>query len=237
MDINTFEKHKMLMLESLGITTEGVDDPIIFKAVFMAGGPGSGKSYIVDQIGLEGMGFKVLNSDQVYEFLLKRAGMTMDPENIYSPKGQEIRGRAKQLAAVREKDWADGRLGIVIDGTGKDYNKISKTNEWLKSMGYETMMILVNTDIKTAQARNMARARKLPPEEVEAMWAGVQSNIGKFQSLFGGENFIIVDNSEVQGEKSGKFASGLYGKINNWAKQLPKNRIAQDWIKFRGGRL
>jgi hypothetical protein len=66
MNINTFEKHKKLMLEHLGIN-EGVDDPIIFKAVFMAGGPVSGKSYKVKQIGFEGMGFKVLNSDLVYE--------------------------------------------------------------------------------------------------------------------------------------------------------------------------
>ena len=236
MDINTFEKHKRLMLESLGVV-EGVDDPIIFKVVFMAGGPGSGKSYIVKQIGFEGMGFKVLNSDDVYELMLKRAGLKMDPENIYSPKGQEIRGRAKDLTYEKERLWVDGRIGIVIDGTGKDYNKISKTNEWLKSLGYESMMVMVNTDLKTAQARNMARARKLPPEEVEAMWAGVQNNIGKFQTLFGGENLIIVDNSETQGEKSGKFVSGLYGKINNWAKQIPKNRIAQNWIESQGGRI
>jgi len=236
MDINTFEKHKRLMLESLGVV-EGVDDPIIFKAVFMAGGPGSGKSYIVRQIGFEGMGFKVLNSDDVYEVMLKRAGLKMDPENIYSPKGQEIRGRAKDLTYEKEKLWVDGRIGIVIDGTGKDYNKISKTNEWLKSLGYESMMVMVNTDLKTAQARNMARARKLPPEEVESMWTGVQNNIGKFQTLFGGEKFIVVDNSETQGEKSGKFASSLYGKINSWAKKVPTNRIAQDWIKSQGGRI
>jgi predicted kinase len=237
MDINTFEKHKRLMLESLGITSEGVDDPIIFKAVFMAGGPGSGKSYIVKQIGFQGMGFKILNSDDVYEVMLKRAGLKLDPEDIYSPKGQEIRGRAKDITHTKEKLWVDGRIGVVIDGTGKDYSKISKTEVWLKTLGYETMMVLVNTDLKTAQARNMARARKLPPQEVEAMWNGVQSNIGKFQSLFGGENFIVVDNSEAQGEKSGKFASGLYGKINSWATKIPKNRIAQDWIKSQGGRI
>lgn len=237
MDITTFEKHKRLMLESLGIRTEGVDDPVIFKAVFMAGGPGSGKSYIVKQIGFEGMGFRVLNSDDVYEVMLKRAGLKMDPENIYSPKGQEIRGRAKALTHQKEKLWVDGRIGVVVDGTGKDYDKISKTNEWLKSLGYETMMVMVNTDIQTAQARNMARARKLPPQEVESMWNGVQSNIGKFQTLFGGGNFIVIDNSEAQGEKSGKFASKLYGKINAWAKKVPNNRIAQDWIKSQGGRI
>lgn len=236
MDINTFEKHKKLMLERLGIE-EGVDDPIIFKAVFMAGGPGSGKSYIVNQVGFEGMGFKVLNSDQVYEFLLKRAGLPMDPETIYSPKGQEIRGRAKNLSLKRENTWLDGRIGIVIDGTGKDYDRISKTNQKLKDYGYETIMVLVNTDLETAQKRNMARPRKLPPKEVKDMWQGVQNNIGKFQLLFGGQNMYIVDNSEAQASQSGAQASKLYGKINTWAKKIPTNKMAQDWIKSKGGRL
>jgi hypothetical protein len=236
MDINTFEKHKKLMLESLGIN-EGVDDPIIFKAVFMAGGPGSGKSYIVKQIGFEGMGFKILNSDEVYERLLTNAGLPMEPDVIYSPRGQEIRNRAKELTSLREDDWVDGRLGIVIDGTGKNYDKISKSNQLLKELGYDTMMVLANTDLKTAQSRNMERARKLPPSEVKDMWQGVQSNIGKFQTLFGMDKFIVIDKSKEQEAKAEIFASGLYGKIRNWANQVPRNRIAQDWIRAQGGRI
>jgi predicted kinase len=236
MDINTFEKHKKLMLESLGIS-EGVDDPIIFKAVFMAGGPGSGKSYIVRQIGFEGMGFKILNSDIVYETLMKKAGMPLTPDSIYSPKGQKIRDRAKELTYQREEDWVDGRLGIVIDGTGKDYNKISKTNAWLKQFGYDTMMVMVNTDLETAQERNANRPRTLPPRQVEMMWQGVQSNIGKFQTLFGMSNMFIIDNSNENEAEAASQATSLYGKINNWAKNVPKNRIAQDWIKAQGGRI
>jgi predicted kinase len=236
MNIDTFEKHKRLMLESLGVT-EGVDDPIIFKAVFMAGGPGSGKSYIVKQIGFKGMGFVVSNSDEVYEFLMKQSGLPLDPETIYSPKGQEIRGKAKVLAYKRETNWFDGRLGVVIDGTGKDYEKISKMDQKLKNFGYETMMVLVNTDLETAQKRNMLRPRKLPPKEVKDMWQGVQSNIGKFQALFGGQNMYIIDNSEAQSSQASAQSGKLFGKINTWAKNVPTNKIAQDWIKSKGGRL
>ena len=236
MDINTFEKHKKLMLESLGIK-EGVHDPIIFKAVFMAGGPGSGKSYIVRQIGFEGMGFKVLNSDLVYERLLHQAGLPLTPDSIFSPKGQKIRDRALQLTALRGGDWLDGRIGIVVDGTGKDYQKISTSATKLKELGYETMMVLVNTDLKTAQERNNKRARVLPPRQVEAMWQSVQNNIGKFQTLFGMSNMMILDNSAEHANVSGKQAADLYGKINRWAKTIPRNKIAQDWIESQGGRL
>ena len=41
---------------------EGPNDPAIFKAVFLAGGPGSGKSYVATKI-LSGLGLKPVNSD------------------------------------------------------------------------------------------------------------------------------------------------------------------------------
>ena len=42
--------------------TEGVYDPNIFKAFFLAGGPGSGKSWVSERT-LSGMGLKVINRD------------------------------------------------------------------------------------------------------------------------------------------------------------------------------
>ena len=38
------------MLKLMDLLTEGVHDDGIFKAVFLAGGPGSGKSYVAKQI-------------------------------------------------------------------------------------------------------------------------------------------------------------------------------------------
>ena len=74
---------------------EGPNDPAIFKAVFTAGGPGSGKSFAVRNSGFSAMGFKVINSDIAFEKMLKQMNMTADPETIYSPQGQEVRDKAK----------------------------------------------------------------------------------------------------------------------------------------------
>ena len=57
--------------------TEGVYDPSIFKAFFLAGGPGSGKSF-VSKSALSGMGLKVINSDRAFEAKLKKEKMTLD---------------------------------------------------------------------------------------------------------------------------------------------------------------
>ena len=53
---------------------EGVYDQNIFKVVFLAGGPGSGKSFVTAQV-TSGQGWKVVNSDIAFEYLLKKGGM------------------------------------------------------------------------------------------------------------------------------------------------------------------
>jgi len=207
---------------------EGVNDPSIFKAVFLAGGPGSGKSFIVGKTALTALGFKVINSDDAFEVALKKAGMEATPENIFSKRGQEIRGQAKALTGKKKQLAIDGRLGLVIDGTGKDYPKIKKQASMLKDLGYEVAMIFVNTDLDTAQLRNNMRSRKLPADQVENMWKAVQKNIGKFQNYFGRQMFII-DNSEGSNFESA--ALSVYRKISQWAKKTPNNSPAKAWIK------
>ena len=104
---------------------EGVYDPNIFKAIFLAGGPGSGKSYVVRRT-TGGLGMKIVNSDDIYEKMLNDAGLDTTPEDIFSDQGQEIRGQAKGVTKRMQGNFLDGRLGLIIDGTGKDYEKISK---------------------------------------------------------------------------------------------------------------
>ena len=175
---------------------EGVYDPNIFKAVFLAGGPGSGKSFVV-RTTTGGLGLKIVNSDDIYERDLENAGLDAgNPEDIFSDEGQDIRVRSKEKTAKRQSLWVDGRLGIIIDGTGKDVGKISRQKQLLDQIGYDCFMIFVNTSLDIAQERNMKRKRKLQPKAVEAMWNAVQRNIGGFQRVFGTKNFIIVDNNE-----------------------------------------
>ena len=49
---------------------EGVNDPYIFKAVFLAGGPGSGKSFINNKLMKQFGGMRTINSDNAFEALM-----------------------------------------------------------------------------------------------------------------------------------------------------------------------
>lgn len=205
---------------------EGVNDPSIFKAVFLAGGPGSGKSFIVGKTALTALGMKVVNSDDAFERGLKAAGLEMTPDNIYSPKGQEIRARAKALTKSKQQGYLNGRLGMVIDGTGKDYDKIVKQAIALRKLGYDVAMIFVNTDEETALKRNRMRSRSLPDATVSKMWKDVQKNLGSFQTFFG--NFFIIDNSE--GSDYDKQVMDVYKKMAAWSKSIPTNRAVKSWM-------
>ena len=204
---------------------EGVYDPNIFKAIFMAGGPGSGKSYVARRT-TGGMGMKMVNSDDIYEKMLNDAGLDTTPEDIYSDQGQEIRGRAKGVTKRMQGNYLEGRLGLIIDGTGKDYDKIAKQVQGLKALGYETYMIFVNTSIDTALEQNRKRKRTLPDGQVTDMWNAVQNNIGKFQRLFGNANFIVVDNNMAGEDVFEK----VWKRCMLLIRKKVTNRIAKAWI-------
>lgn len=204
---------------------EGVYDPNIFKAIFLAGGPGSGKSYVVRRT-TGGLGMKIVNSDDIYEKMLNDAGLETTPEDIFSDKGQEIRVRAKGVTSRMQSNFLEGRLGLIIDGTGKDYDKIAKQVAGLKNIGYECYMVFVNTSLETAQERNRMRKRTLPEKQVEEMWKGVQKNIGKFQSLFGSSSMIIVDNNNAGEDVFEK----VWKRIAMLVRKKVTNHIAKRWI-------
>ena len=207
---------------------EGVNDPSIFKAVFLAGGPGSGKSFVVGRTALQALGFRLINSDDAFEKGLAKAGLTASPEDIASAQGQAIRAKAKALTGKIMQRALQGRMGIVIDGTGKDYAKIKRQVDMLRTIGYAVHMIFVNTDLETALERNKMRPRSLEESLVTKMWKEVQKNIGRFQGLFR-NRLIIVDNSK--GSDIDNQTVGAFKRIKTWASKAPENAIAIKWIK------
>lgn len=209
--------------------SEGVNDPGIFKAVFMAGGPGSGKSFIAGKTGLTSMGLRVINSDDIFEANLKKAGLEATPENIFTEKGQSIRATSKALTDKKQEISLNGRLGLLVDGTGKEVEKIKYQKAGLERLGYDTMMIFVNTTLETSISRDKARARSVGSKAVTQMWSKVQENIGAFQRLFGRKRFVIVDNTE--GKDFNKETMSAYKVATKFIKSKPSNIIAKRWVK------
>lgn len=211
---------------------EGPNDPHIFKAVFLAGGPGSGKSFVANKM-LKGTGLKSVNSDEIYEYLAQKQDLDLgNPDVVASPQGQETRDRAKLLTKKREDNYIDGRLGLIIDGTGKDVAKVSKASKALKELGYDTMMLFVNTSEDVAQQRNTQRARSVPADMVSKMWQTVQQNIMKFQQLFGAANFHVVDNSGgLEDPDRAENFREVEKRLHSFLETPPKMPAAKRWLQ------
>ena len=230
--------------------TEGVEDPGIFKAVFLAGGPGSGKTFVArnlfgmpDSVNISMSGMKMVNSDKELKFLLNKYGFGTDldkmPDELFNqltnPKDKDysgLRDYSKSLTKQRMNLYTDGRLGVIVDGTGHKWKNIRKEKTQLEKLGYDTYMVYVNTTLEVAQQRNQERDRILPPKLLEKSWKDVQKNRGAFKSLFG-SNFKEVQNSETLTDKQieKKFGSLVRKYIKVFMDKPIKNKIAKNWIK------
>ncbi len=224
---------------------EGVDDPGILKCVFMAGGPGSGKSFTAMEIfgidkklktSFSSTGLKSVNSDSAFEKGLKDNGI--DPKkladiekndaelwNKIANNDDSIRNKAKALTKKQKSFYEAGRLGMIIDGTGHVYSKIQKNKKYAESLGYDTYMIFVNTSLEVAKERNQNRDRVLSDELLTKSWSDVQNNLGKFQNLFGG-NFRIVDNTVYK-----PIGKQVQKAVNAFVRKKVYNPIGKKWIQ------
>jgi predicted kinase len=230
--------------------TEGTEDPGIFKAVFLAGGPGSGKTFVSrqlfgmpDSINISMSGMKMVNSDKELKHLLTKYGFGTDldkmPDELFNqltnPKDKDysgLRTHSKELTTQRMKLYRKGRLGMIIDGTGHKWKVVRKQKQELEKLGYDTYMIFVDTSLEVAQKRNQERDRILPPDLLEKSWRDVQKNRGAFKSLFK-NNFIEIQNNETLSDTAieKKFGSLTRKYITTFMKRPIKSKIAKGWIK------
>jgi cytidylate kinase len=205
---------------------EGVYDPNIFKAFFLAGGPGSGKSYVVRKT-TGGTGLKVVNSDNAFEKLLKDANLSLKMPDAEADARNPIRDRAKEITKKQQANYLEGRLGLIIDGTGHNFDKIATQSNGLRQLGYDTHMIFVNTSLDVALERNASRSRSVPESIVVKSWRDVQSNIGKFNNHFKG-NMVIVDNNDAGDD----ILFGVFKRIKGLLRKKIQNNRAKAWIEM-----
>lgn len=217
-----FEIANRLISEALAVQEavllEGINDKYIFKAVFLAGGGGSGKSFVAEKA-FSNTGARFINSDSFFEYRLVKNNLPQiiaSPPPDFSPdpsmsgvlggaavgiaayvKAQQTahRARAKELASKTLELSIKGMLPLIIDGTGRDIDKMSVAKKDLEGIGYDTSILFVNTTLEVSLERNRSfRARTVPEDDAVKAWHQVQKNIPKYKTLFGGK-MVMYDNS------------------------------------------
>lgn len=177
---------------------EGLQDPSIKKAVFLAGGPGSGKDFIMKRT-LHGHGLTEINSDTALEYLMTKRGLDKKMPESEKVERDIVRGRAKNIRDEKQRLALAGRQGLIINGTADDPDKLARAKEMFERHGYKTMMVYVDTNNEVSRQRNIKRGlgggREVPEDIRQEKWNAAQEAKGRLKELFGSDRFVHIDNS------------------------------------------
>ena len=192
------------MIKLYNLLIEQLNGP---KAIILAGAPGAGKGFILS--GLDLGNLKVLNVDNTYIDLLKKANVSLDLKNA-TP---EERSKQAKLMAAANKEFKgkvastiQGKESFVLDGTAASIKQTTELKQQLEEAGYEVFMLYVYTDLERSLKQNQDRFEKsggedrsLAPAIVMRTWLSVTKNFIPYKNLFG-DNFVSVANT-LQDEK------------------------------------
>ena len=192
------------MIKLYNLLIEQLNGP---KAIILAGAPGAGKGFILS--GLDLGNLKVLNVDNTYIDLLKKANVSLDLKNA-TP---EERSKQAKLMAAANKEFKgkvastiQGKESFILDGTAASIKQTTVLKQQLEEAGYEVLMLYVYTDLERSLKQNQDRFEKsggkdrsLAPAIVMRTWLSVTKNFIPYKNLFG-DNFVSVANT-LQDEK------------------------------------
>ena len=143
------------------------------KAIFVTGGPGSGKDVVIRECIAE-QNITEFNLTQIMDILNDKHKLAMRSMN---PRMESIRTRGP----------------LIINGPADDFSKIAHIKEELEELGYETMMIFVDTTDVVSKERNTLLSRMMAESIRHDRWSKAQQNVETFTNLF--TNFVRFDNT------------------------------------------
>ena len=212
-----FELEKLLI-------TESIEDKGILKACWMSGSPGSGKDYVLNRIKSGQIEPRVVNTDKFTEFIAKKLNIDLKPDsNFWKNYGDKTKKLTKDQLSL----YINSLLPLWIDGTSSNPSSAFRRVGILKSIGYDTAMVWINTDLEVAKERNKKREKMVP----EDFLIKVHNQISKLKDYYRSEfnNFYEVNNNE--GELNNDAILKAFRKVNNFFNSPVENPIGKELIK------
>ena len=173
-----------------------------FKAVFVTGGPNSGKDVIIREAIAESKAVE-LNSVQAFGYLADKVGL--------AEKSMDIR-----------KEAIRNRAPLIINGPADDSDRILYIKEELEELGYITMMVFVETSNEASQERNTKLSRMMVESIRHDKWVKSQENLKEYTEKF--NNFISFDNNKSI-EYIEEDITETYHKINQFIDKIGRAHV------------
>ena len=179
-----------------------------FKAIFVTGGPGSGKDVIIREAIASERAVE-LNFTQVLDILNDKHKLAMKSMN-------------SRFEAVRN------RGPLIINGPADDMDRIAHIKEELEELGYETMMIFVTTSDETSKERNSNLTRMMAESVRRDKWNKAQKNITQFSEMY--NNSVTFDNTGNLDTKE-EDINNIYQSTSSFLDSEIINETSLDWLK------
>ncbi len=211
------------------------------KAILLMGSAGSGKTTIIEQLGLRKQGFKYVNQDVALDWLTKNSGLPKDMNNFTRQQAEKWRDLQYEAASAAKNKASKLRGkgdGVIIDSTGGDLRQISRE---FKDAGYDVQVIHVNSSLQTAISRNRSRTeRRLTDTTVKNSYEKVQQSIKGAKELVdffpkSVREFVEINTDKLrQGEP---LPAEFVQKINNFTSGYIKGRMNAEQFAAEGAKL
>jgi hypothetical protein len=177
-----------------------------FRAIFVTGGPGSGKDIVIREA--------IAESTIVELNLIQACDYLADKQKL-SEKSNDLR-----------REGIRSRGPLIINGPADDLERIAYIKEELEELGYETLMIFVNTTNEASKERNSQLTRMMTESIRQDKWLKAQKNTKYFTEAF--TNFIEFDNTDKKETKEEDITE-IYLTTEVFLDTKVYNEIANDW--------
>jgi len=181
-----------------------------FKAIFVTGGPGSGKDIIIREAIAESRAVE-LNFIQARDYLADKQKLS---EKTNDFRRESLRNRGP----------------LIINGPADDIEKLSYIKEELEDLGYNTMMIFVSTTDQASKERNSLLSRMMVESVRQDKWIKSQRNTKYFTEAF--KKFIRFDNTGSLSNKEQDIHE-IYEFTTNFLNSSIIGETAEDWLEQR----
>ena len=179
----------------------------MFKAIFITGGPGSGKDIIIRE-GIAEQRAVELSTVQAFDYLMDKKRLSESSKDF-------------RREAIRH------RSPLVINGSADNIDIVCTIREELEELGYSTMMIYVDTLNEVSRQRNLGLKRMISESVRQEKWNKAQVNKVKFHEMFDDFNlFENNDNLEIVEES----ISDVYDHVNDFLDRNTLNETSTDWL-------
>ena len=201
MNIDDLRKliQEVKLQEALQSGIKQVEHP--FKAFFILGPAGSGKTFMKDFMGLP-QSFVQINTDDAVEKVFPKFGLSLKfqepPSGEEYDQKQEVRKLLQQAVSDKTKRKINQALPLLFDTTGENPHKMKKIMRQLVDIGYDVAVFTINVPPEFSVEEDFYRDRTVGSEIAQKVTNDYQRNVvdqGTYAQMEGERGITILNDN------------------------------------------